>query len=247
MITARLVSEIDDFETLYLLGSQGVYTDPTFTGSAAQRTVYQYAIKREVAMNHVAMMTQVTGDLYVEDDAHIDGNEEAGAGCPQASVDITALIMGSGSVTVQAGDDPIDGPNPEIVFLGTSAAALNAIGIDWAVLTDPAFPVDYENTWPSCALPVDSFTVTRFNGNLSSSPPVQPPGRPDCDGELYRGRPDSSGTAFCSPATSLLPPTTTGSTGWSWVAWTATGPSPGWTTTPTSITIAVTPLKRASA
>ena len=176
MITARLVSEIDDFETLYLLGSQGVYTDPTFTGSAARRTVYQYAIKREVAMNHVAMMTQVTGDLYVEDDAHIDGNEEAGAGCPQASVDITALIMGSGSVTVQAGDDPIDGPNPEIVSLGTSAAALNAIGIDWAILTDPAFPVDYENTWPSCALPVDSFTVTRFNGNLSSSPPCNRPG-----------------------------------------------------------------------
>ena len=176
VITARLVSEIDDFETLYLLGSQGVYTDPTFTGSAARRTVYQYAIKREVAMNHVAMMTQVTGDLYVEDDAHIDGNEEAGAGCPQASVDITALIMGSGSVTVQAGDDPIDGPNPEIVSLGTSAAALNAIGIDWAVLTDPAFPVDYENTWPSCALPVDSFTVTRFNGNLSSSPPCNRPG-----------------------------------------------------------------------
>ena len=49
-----------------------------------------------------------------------------------------------------------------------SAAALAAIGIDWAVLTDPAFPVDYENTWPSCALPADSFTVTRFNGNLST-------------------------------------------------------------------------------
>ena len=67
VITARLVSEIDDFETLYLLGSQGVYTDPTFTGSAARRTVYQYAVKREVALNHVATMTQVTGDLFVED------------------------------------------------------------------------------------------------------------------------------------------------------------------------------------
>ncbi len=170
VVTARLVSEIDDFETLYLLGSEGVYTDPTFTGSAARRTVYQYAVKREVALNHVAMMTQVTGDLYVDHDAHIDGTDGAGAlACAQTSVDLTALMMGSGSVTIEP-PDPIDGPDPEVVSLG-AAAALDAIGIDWAVLTDPAFPVDYEDTWPSCALPVDSFTVTRFNGNLSSSPP----------------------------------------------------------------------------
>ena len=170
VVTARLVSEIDDFETLYLLGSEGVYTDPTFTGSAARRTVYQYAVKREVALNHVAMMTQVTGDLYVDHDAHIDGTDGAGAlACAQTCVDLTALMMGSGSVTIEP-PDPIDGPDPEVVSLG-AAAALDAIGIDWAVLTDPAFPVDYEDTWPSCALPVDSFTVTRFNGNLSSSPP----------------------------------------------------------------------------
>ena len=40
VVTARLVAEIDDFETLYLLRSEGVYTDPTFTGSVAHRTVY---------------------------------------------------------------------------------------------------------------------------------------------------------------------------------------------------------------
>jgi hypothetical protein len=177
VVTARLVSEIDDFETLYLLGSQGVYTDPTFRGSAARRTVYQYAVKREVALNHVAMLTQVTGDVYVEDNAHIDGNDDAASGaCVQTSVDITAVIMGSGSLTIDSGD-PIDGPNPEVVTLG-AAAALDAIGIDWAVLSDPDFPVDYEDTWPSCALPADSFTVTRFNGNLTT------PGSPCGQGVL---------------------------------------------------------------
>ena len=165
VVTARLVSVIDDFETLYLLGSEGVYTDPTFTGSPARRTVYQYVIKREVALNHVAAMTQVTGDLYIEMGAHVDGNEEAGAGCPQTSVDIIGVLMGSGSLTIQSGL-PIEG-NPTTVSLGSSSAALDAIGIDWDVLTDTAFPVDYEDTWPSCALPADSFTVTRFNGNRS--------------------------------------------------------------------------------
>lgn len=167
VVTARLVSEIDDFETLYLLGSEGVYTDPTFTGSAARRTVYQYAVKREVALDHVAMMTQVTGDLYTRTNAHIDGNDDAGGlECAQTSVDLTPLMMGSGSWSKEGGD-PIDGPDPEVIYVG-SAAALDAIGIDWSVLTDNDFPVDYEDTWPGCALPADSFTVTRFNGNLSA-------------------------------------------------------------------------------
>ena len=98
----------------------------------------------------------------------MDGNDGAGTlECAQDSVDITAVMMGSGSWTKEGGD-PIDGPDPEVVSLGSATAALDAIGIDWAVLTDINFPVDYEDAWPSCALPVDSFTVTRFNGNLNA-------------------------------------------------------------------------------
>ena len=117
VVTARLVSEINDFETLYLLGSEGVYTDPTFTGSPARRTVYQYAIKREVALDHVAMMTQVTGDLAVWPTAHVDGNEEAGAGCEQASVDVIGAMMGSGTLTI-LGSTPIEG-SPISTSLGS--------------------------------------------------------------------------------------------------------------------------------
>ena len=170
VVTARLVAEIDDFKTLYLLRSEGVYTDPTFTGSAARRTVYQYAVKREVAMNHVAMMTQVTGDLYTRTSSHVDGNDGASSGtCEQSSVDLTAIMMGSGSWSKESGD-PIDGPNPEVIDVG-AAAALDSIGIDWDVLTDPDFPVDYEDVWPpwgSCGLPWASATVTRFNGNVTA-------------------------------------------------------------------------------
>ena len=86
VVTARLVSEINDFETLYLLGSEGVYTDPTFTGSAARRTVYQYAVKREVALEHVAAVTQASGNVYVDDNARVWGNDQASvADCEQTS------------------------------------------------------------------------------------------------------------------------------------------------------------------
>jgi hypothetical protein len=108
-------------------------------------------------------MTQVTGDLYVEDNAHIDGMDGAtGAECVQTSVDFIGIMMGSGNQTIGPG-------------VGTSAAALDSIGLDWDLLTDSEFGVDYQNTWPSCALPSDSFTVTRFTGNLT--PPSSPCGQ----------------------------------------------------------------------
>ena len=158
------------FKTLYLLRSEGVYTDPTFTGSAARRTVYQYAVKREVALDHVATMTQVTGDLYMRADSHVDGNDGASIGdCEQTSEDITALIMGSGNESWIG--NPLSGPNPKVDPVGSEAAALDAIGIDWDVLTSPNFPVDYEDVWPpwgSCGLPWASATVTRFNGNVTT-------------------------------------------------------------------------------
>ena len=178
VITARLVAEIDDFSTLYLLSSEGVYTDPTipsFAGKPARRTIHQFAIKREVALDHMAAMTQVTGDLHVEDDAHIDGMDGATDGeCVQTSVNIIGIMMGSGTVTLGTPDYPLAG-TPDSLTLGTSAAALDSIGLDWDLLTDSDFGVDYQNTWPSCALPSDSFTVTRFTGNLT--PPSSPCGQ----------------------------------------------------------------------
>ena len=165
VITARLVAEIDDFESLYLLGSEGVYTDPTFTGSAARRTVYQWAKKREVALDHLAAVTQASGNVHVADDARVWGNDQATLGaCEQTSTDIIGVLRGSGTVTI-AGAGAING-NPNTRSYGSYNAVLDSLGINWAALTDTSFPVDYENTWPSCALPADSFTVTRFTGNL---------------------------------------------------------------------------------
>jgi len=163
VVTARKLAEIDDYQTLYLLQSEGVYTDPTFTGSAARRTVYQYAVKREVALDHLAAFTQVTGDVYVDADADVDGNDDAGGGeCEQTSVDIYAAMMGTGTLDILSGN-PLHGPDPEVLETFSEAAALDSLGIDWDLLTSTDFPVDYEDTWPSCALPADSFPVTRWN------------------------------------------------------------------------------------
>ena len=166
VLTARLVAEIDDFQTLYLLQSEGVYTDPTFTGSAARRTVYQYAVKREVALDHLAAFTQVTGDVLVDNNADVDGNDAASGGeCEQNSVDIYAAMMGTGTLDIQSGN-PLHGPDPEVLNVGSEAAVLDSLGIDWDLLTSTDFPVDFENTFP-CSLPADSFPVIRFSGSVA--------------------------------------------------------------------------------
>ena len=88
VVTARLVSKISDYETLYLLGSEGVYTDQTFTGSAARRTVYQYAIKREAALDHMAALVQVSGPVRLHNGTSTFGVDQALADdCEQSQTD----------------------------------------------------------------------------------------------------------------------------------------------------------------
>ena len=166
VVTARLVSEIDDYETLYLLGSEGVYTDPTYTGSAARRTVYQYAIKREVALDHLAALTQATGDVRLYSGTQTYGTDQAAAGaCEQLTVDIMGVMMGTGDLQIDA-QGAINGSTDSLT-VGSMSAVLDALGLDWDLLTDTSFPVDYEDTWPPCFLPADEFPVTRFNGNVT--------------------------------------------------------------------------------
>ncbi len=167
VVTARLVTEIDDFESLYLLGSEGVFTDPTFRGNAARRTVYQWAKKREVAIDHFAAITHASGNVYLRISSDVDGDDQATVGaCTQTSTNIGGVVRGGGSLIIEGGD-PIHG-HPDDTDFGFYDAVMDSLGLDWSLLTDTGFPVDYENTWPGCGLPSDSFTVTRFTGNLSA-------------------------------------------------------------------------------
>ena len=168
VVTARLVSEIDGFESLYLLSSEGVYTDPTFTGSAARRTVHQWAKKREVAPDHAAALTQATGNVRLHNPTETYGVDQAlSADCEQTQTNIMGVLMGSGSLTIDGSAD-VSG-TADSLTVGSMNAVLDTLGLDWDLLTNASFPVDYVNTWPSCGLPVDSFPVTRFTGDVTGA------------------------------------------------------------------------------
>ncbi len=166
VVTARLVAKLDDFETLYQLGSEGVYTDPIFTGSPARRTVYQYAVKREVALDHMAALTQASGNLHLSNGTSVLGNDQAlSADCEQSQTNMIGVMMGSGSLVIDGGGT-VTGSQVTIA-VGSVSAVLDSLGLDWDLLTDPDFPVDYDGVLPPLGLPVDSFPVTRFPANLT--------------------------------------------------------------------------------
>ena len=166
VVTARLVAEVDDYETLYLLKSEGVYTDPTFTGSAARRTVYQWAVKREVVLDHLAALTQASGNVRLHNGTSLLGDDQASSSdCEQTQTDIIGVMMGSGALTID-GSANIDGSS-DSVTVGSLSAVLDALGLDWDLLTDPDFPVDFDGVLPPTGLPADSFPVIRFPANLT--------------------------------------------------------------------------------
>jgi hypothetical protein len=171
VVSARLVSKIDSRESLYLLSSEGVYTDPTFRGTAARRTVYQYAKKREVAVNHIAAFTQLSGDVRARNGVDIYGDDRADVnGCTQPQVNITAVAMGSPTYSLTYDYAANITGVADSLRIGSPAAVLDSLGLDWDLLTDPAFPVDYQGVLPDFStLPADSFPVIRFN-NLSVTP-----------------------------------------------------------------------------
>ncbi len=163
IVAARKISDIDDFSSLYLVSSEGVYSDPVSAQLPARRTVHQYAVHKETSVDWVAAVTQSSGALAVEEGARVGGVDVSTVlDCPDgAGPPIIGIARGSDAATFDPGD--VSGSTDSISY-GSHASVLSALDLSWSTLIDPAFPVDFQGVWAS-AIPVDSFPVVRFNGN----------------------------------------------------------------------------------
>lgn len=73
------------------------------------------------------------------------------------------------SVTEETSSAILGSPDAEI-WSGGYAAMLDSIALRWDVLSDPQFPVEFDDTWPNFAsLPADSFPIVRHTGWLSTN------------------------------------------------------------------------------
>lgn len=163
IVVARKISDIDDFSSMYIVSSEGVYSDPVSAQLPARRTVYQYAVHKETSVDWVAAVTQSSGTFTIESGARVAGGDiSTTLDCPDgAGPAIVGVARGSNTVTFDPAD--VSGSTDSISY-GSHASVLGALDLSWSTLTDPAFPVDFQDVWAS-GVAVDSFPVVRFTGD----------------------------------------------------------------------------------
>jgi hypothetical protein len=70
-------------------------------------------------------------------------------------------------VTEASASDIQGSPDYEL-FTGTFTEAMDSIGLRWDILTDPDFPVEFQNTMPDFStMAADSFPIIRYTGWMS--------------------------------------------------------------------------------
>ncbi|MFC1575416.1 hypothetical protein ACFL5A_02055 [Gemmatimonadota bacterium] len=165
VVTTRKVATLSADEDLYLVTSQGTYSDPRYPQIPAVRTVSQYAEYKKVPLNTLAPLITTSQRIRIRTNTNVNGNDHAYAGqCAGAPAAAVAGAVATSTVQVQSGGTLVGSPTD----LTLGSGVVDAVGMAWDVFSDPTFPVDNDGTWPNFAsIPSDSFPVIRVNGDFS--------------------------------------------------------------------------------
>lgn len=170
VVTSRKVFEQDSVTDLYYIRSEGTVDDIFSPGAPARRVIGGHAIHRRRPLpHHAAVMIGANrievrngGEAHGQD--YDDSGDCQGGGAPTITGAIATLLV------TEASSNDVQG-NPESqTWAGGWSAMRDSIGIRWDVLTDPDFPVEFENTLPNYgSIPADSFPVVRYTGWLGAN------------------------------------------------------------------------------
>ncbi len=169
LVTARRMSALDPFTDVYFIRSDAAIVDPLVPGTPARRVVGAYAHhRRRPVPLHAAVVLSVE-DFLVGNNSTVSGIDIGGAVCPggvappiggaiaRDDIDRTGTLLGSPE---------------EQYWSGGYSEFMTRMGLRWDVLSDPGFPVDFEDVQPDFStLPADSFPVVRINGSLNGTSP----------------------------------------------------------------------------
>jgi hypothetical protein len=167
-VTSRKLFEQDSLTHVYYIRSEGTVDDVLTPNTPARRVVGAYATyhMRPIPQHGAVMIG--TNTIRVQNGGSIDAEDRDVAGdCPGGGAStLTGAIAGI-SVT---GTSDIDGNPDSEIWSGGWSAIQDSIAIRWDILSDPDFPVEFENTWPNYgSLPSDSFPVVRYTGWMYAS------------------------------------------------------------------------------
>jgi hypothetical protein len=170
VVTTRKVATLSDEEDLYLVTSEGTYTDPRYPQIPATRVVSQYTIYKKIPMRTLApLMVTAENGVRVQDDGVVDGTDHASIGdCTGAPAGTLAGVVAAGNIQERSGG-VITG-SPEGVNLNNYDGVADSIQLAWDIYSDPDFPVDFDGSFPGIfwhAVYPDSFPVVRYDGDLT--------------------------------------------------------------------------------
>jgi hypothetical protein len=167
VVTARKLLEEDSLTHVFYIRSEGTVDDVRSPNTPARRVVGAYAIyHRRPIPQHAAVMIgantiRVIAGGSVDAEDHDDALVCPGGGAATLTGVVAAVSVMGGNI--------VGSPDSEI-WSGGWSAIRDSIAIRWDVLSDPEFPVEFENTLPDYgAIPADSFPVVRYTGWVNAS------------------------------------------------------------------------------
>jgi hypothetical protein len=176
-VTARKLAEQDSLNHRYYLTAEATVSDIRTPDLPARRSVGAYATHRLSPIPHKGALWVSGGTTYVYGylgDADIDGSDHATTGdCSGGGTAGVAGMVRVGAVNLYGFWPPatatISGSPATRTYAGFSAFS-DSTNLRWDVLSNPDFPVDFEQAPPDFgSLPADSFPVVRYNGNLDAT------------------------------------------------------------------------------
>lgn len=167
VVTTRKLAETDSVTHLYTLKAEATVADPRTPATPARRVVTAQAILHRRPLPHLAALITSANAVTVHSFGDADGADH------NTSLD----CVGGGASAITGGvargaiSGVLNGSPASEIWPGGWDAIRDSIVARWDVLSDPDFPVDYENTLPALgSIPADSFPLVRFTGyNLTST------------------------------------------------------------------------------
>lgn len=167
VVTPRKMAETDSVTHLYALRAEATVTDPRTPASPARRVVTAQAILRKRPVPHHAALISSATSITVHSFGDADGvDHNTSLDCVGGGA--SAIIGGVARSSISG---VLNGSPASATWPGGWSAVRDSIVARWDVLSDPDFPVDYENTLPSLgSIPADSFPIVRYtSGSIVST------------------------------------------------------------------------------
>jgi hypothetical protein len=166
LVTRRKVLTVDSDTDLYHIRSEATLFDPRTPTTPARRTVGAYAYHQRRPLRAFAAFVMAADRVYAQGSGGvIDGdNHSSPPDCSVGNAPGTAGAVARVATGELSGGDLDGNPNGRI-WPGGYAALYDSLDIRWDVISNPAFPVDFDGVKPNYgSIPSDSFPVVRVHG-----------------------------------------------------------------------------------